>query len=373
MRILIVDHYYPAFADGWYGTHPGLDRAPYAEQRRSFESSLFGGTGFEVAAIRELGHEADVVITNTRPAQLAWAREHGIRLTPERSWRIRRRRRVVPWVDRVSSRRWVAEAVLAQVEAMRPDVVHVQNMNSIDLRLLPEIRSRVSLLTGQIAAPLPMNRATAGYDLVVSSLPNFVHRFREAGVDAEWLPLAFEPSVIEALGPLERDVPVSFVGSVQRAHGERGEILDRVAAAIDVDVWTPDAGALAPDSQLRRHLHPAVWGAEMYRVLGRSRITINTHIDVAEGYANNLRLYEATGMGALLVTDDKVNLRELFEVGREVVAYRDATDLAEKVRWYLEHPAEAATIAAAGRERTLRDHTWRDRMARLVAMFEARM
>jgi len=111
----------------------------------------------------------------------------------------------------------------------------------------------------------------------------------------------------------------------------------------------------------------------MYRVLGRSRITINTHIDVAEEYANNLRLYEATGMGALLVTDDKVNLRELFEVGREVVAYRDATDLAEKVRWYLEHPAEAATIAAAGRERTLRDHTWRDRMARLVAMFEARM
>jgi hypothetical protein len=42
----------------------------------------------------------------------------------------------------------------------------------------------------------------------------------------------------------------------------------------------------------------------MYRVLECSKIVINHHGDVAP-WANNLRLFEATGTGALLLTDWK--------------------------------------------------------------------
>jgi hypothetical protein len=246
-------------------------------------------------------------------------------------------------------------------------------MNALHPSLVPKLKLAARLVTGQIAAPIGMWRVTAGYDLVVSSLPNYVARFREAGVDAASLALAFEPSVLRDLGPINRDVAVSFVGSIQRSHGARAELLDAVAAAVDVDVWTPDAANLAPGSPLRRRLHPEAWGVEMYRVLGASRVTINRHIDIAEEYANNLRLYEATGMGALLITDAKVNLGELFDIGSEVVAYDDARDCAEKVRYYVDHPDEAAAIAAAGQRRTTREHTWGARMARLVQLFEARL
>ena len=51
-------------------------------------------------------------------------------------------------------------------------------------------------------------------------------------------------------------------------------------------------------------------------------MTLNHHIDVAEAYAGNLRLFEATGVGTLLVTDWKKNLHEMFEAGKEVVTYR---------------------------------------------------
>jgi hypothetical protein len=211
-----------------------------------------------------------------------------------------------------------------------------------------------------------------GYDLVVSSLPNYVQRFRDAGIASEWLPLAFDRAALDAVGSQPRTIDVSFVGSVLRSHGERAELLDEVARQIRLDVWA-QAAQLAPESPLRQHLHSPAWGVEMYRVLAASRITINTHIDIAGMYANNLRLYEATGMGALLVTDAKRNLGELFEVGREVVAFEDATDCVEKVRYFVDHPDEAATIAAAGQARTLREHTWLDRMARLVAMYQARV
>jgi spore maturation protein CgeB len=114
----------------------------------------------------------------------------------------------------------------------------------------------------------------------------------------------------------------------------------------------------------------------MYRVLASSRATVNVHgyIDAAAPeYAANLRLYEATGMGALLVTDRMRNLGQLFEVGREVVDYANAVECAEVISYYMEYPAEAAAIAAAGQVRTLRDHTWRDRMERLVEMIQRRM
>ena len=61
-----------------------------------------------------------------------------------------------------------------------------------------------------------------------------------------------------------------------------------------------------------------------------------------------MRLYEATGVGSLLITDQKDNLGELFEVGKEVVAYSSIEEAAELIRYYLDHPDEASEIARAG-------------------------
>jgi spore maturation protein CgeB len=83
-----------------------------------------------------------------------------------------------------------------------------------------------------------------------------------------------------------------------------------------------------------------------------------------------MRLYEATGVGTLLLTDEAKNLGELFEPGREVVTYADADDLAEKVRHYLAHEDERSAVARAGQERTLREHTYAERMRELVAILE---
>jgi spore maturation protein CgeB len=79
-----------------------------------------------------------------------------------------------------------------------------------------------------------------------------------------------------------------------------------------------------------------------------------------------MRLYEATGCGALLLTDAKDNLGDLFEVGKEVVAYRSGAEAAELVRHYLANSKERIAIARAGQQRTLATHSYRQRMAELV-------
>jgi len=94
----------------------------------------------------------------------------------------------------------------------------------------------------------------------------------------------------------------------------------------------------------------------MYHVLNCSRITLNHHGDVLP-YANNMRLFEATGVGTLLLTDWKENLGEMFDPGKEVVAYRTPEECAELIRYYLAHDDERQAIARAGQGRTLREHT----------------
>ena len=101
--------------------------------------------------------------------------------------------------------------------------------------------------------------------------------------------------------------------------------------------------------------------------------SLNKHIDISENYANNMRLFEATGMGCLLVTDWKENLGEMFEPENEVVTYRDAEECVDKLRFYLapQNEPARARIMSAGQRRTLTEHTYHARMRQLLALLDA--
>ncbi len=159
-------------------------------------------------------------------------------------------------------------------------------------------------------------------------------------------------------------MPVSFVGSFFSVHRSRTKLLEHLARQVDLKVWGPSIGENSP---LRQIYQGQAWGTDMYRILRQSKIVVNHHGDVPP-YANNMRLFEATGMGALLITDWKENLRELFEPEVEVVPFRTDEECANRVRYYLEHDGEREAIAAAGQRRTLRDHTYLRRAEELVEL-----
>ena len=97
----------------------------------------------------------------------------------------------------------------------------------------------------------------------------------------------------------------------------------------------------------------------MYRLLAEARVVINRHGSIAGPYAVNMRMYEATGMGALLVTDNGEQLGDVFAPDVEAVSYGSARELVDRLEYYLRNEDERAAIAAAGQTRTLRDHTYR--------------
>jgi len=65
------------------------------------------------------------------------------------------------------------------------------------------------------------------------------------------------------------------------------------------------------------------------------------------------------------VTGDADNLLDYYEDGKEIVVYKDMKDLIAKVGYYKDHPNERNRISLAGYKRTLREHTYEQRLRKV--------
>jgi len=79
-----------------------------------------------------------------------------------------------------------------------------------------------------------------------------------------------------------------------------------------------------------------------------------------------MRCFEATSTGSLLITEEVYGLDELFEYGKEIVTYKTTEEAMEKIQYYLDHEKEREEIAARGRARTDRDHSYKQRLDEML-------
>ncbi|MGZ8693867.1 MAG: glycosyltransferase family protein [Gaiellaceae bacterium] len=377
MRVAIIDTYYPAFLDEHYAGRSGLAARPYEEQLEALMTRAFGTSDAYSWNLRRLGHEAIDIVANCDQLQRAWAREHG------RSRVLARAARLPTIVGRAARWEFLHRVVAAQIAAFEPDVVYCQDFFFLRADELDDLKERGVLAVGQCGSELPKDGRPERYDFITTSFPHFVERLRARGIDTEYFPIAFDERVTDRLSREGIDAGAAtarahgavFVGGIHppEVHRAGTPLLERLAEELDVEFWGYIRDGLDPDSPILRRHHGEAWGLEMYRILAATRVAINRHGDIAEGHANNMRLFEATGVGALLLTEAAANLDELFAPGAEVVAYESADDLIEKARHYLEREDEREAIAAAGQRRTLVEHTYGRRIGELAAMLEARL
>lgn len=349
MRILIIDSLYPDFLK----TCPVDPASDYETELQKILSKQFGTFDAYSKNLRKLGHRCIDVIVNNGPLQQMWAEENGRPFT-------------------------FAGTAIDQIEAFAPDCVFVQDLSFFDAATLSMISGKY-LLAGQLSCPWPVDDRVSKFHCLFSSFPHYINRISECGVKAVYLPLAFEPSVLEvriepsggddtariqaainSLAP-ERDIDISFVGGVGReSHWRQGtDTLEAVAAAFPdrFQWWGYGLDNLPAGSALRGCYKGEAWGREMYSIYRRSKIVISRHGEVSQGFTNNLRCYEATGCGALLMTENSPNLRELFPWA---AGYSSPEDLCDAIHLDLEHgPPELAQL---GQAYTLEHHTYAQRM-----------
>ncbi len=367
MKILILDTMYPKFlrSVGHYETPEITDT--YDDVWQSLMATRFGVSDVYSHHLNLLGHQAHELVANSPKLQGLWAKENGLRLsgtfhdiTPS-IWSK------VPLLSKVSHLvPTFQRLILKQIEAIRPDVLYVQDLNFSPPTLLREFKKHAKYVVGQIASPLPSRRILANFDMIFSSLPNFVNYFHLHGLKSAYLPIAFDARVRGQTKNEARDIGVSFVGGISPQHNSTIPLLSAIAPAVpELEIYGYGSEHLKSTPQLEELHKGEVWGLDMYRVLNRSNITINRHISIAENYANNMRLYEATGMGALLITDRKDNLGQIFEIDKEVLAYANTDEARDLTLWAIDNPSKAKIVAEAGQLRTMSTHTYSSTIAQL--------
>jgi len=389
---------YPEVARRMLERLPNHQQLSYSEFYNAVVAFRFAWADYYATHMRALGHEAEEVFADLEPLQEAWAKEHGVK-----------------W----SAGNWLREIALARVREFQPQVIFIEDLYVFDADFRRQLRAACRghvLLLGYRAAPTEDFAAFSDMDLLLTCVPNFAARLAQGGASVAVMRHAFEPAIISALEPLPaRDLEFTFTGHLVLQNGyhqQRRIIIEKLLECTPLQMWLqvsepppaatgaariaagltrragtvlkkigippPVSGKLSPlkqpatdsyavtlDQSFPDRSHPPVFGLDNFRILARSHLTFNNHIDAAEGHAGNMRLFEATGMGACLLTDWKTDLQDIFEPDKEVVAYRSAEECVEKVNYLLHHEKERQAIAAAGQRRTLRDHTFAQRALQL--------
>jgi spore maturation protein CgeB len=387
-----------AYLQPFLAQYPQYKQLSYRELYDLYKQRCAGWHNNFSAHLPKLGYEAQDLCVNFEYLQKLWAKENGVNY---------------------SNDNWLKDIVTAQVKAFRPDVMFMDDLYLTDApfrQFLREVSPTPVKMIGWRAAPTEDYSVLSDIDLVLTCTAHFAKQMLDHGVKARVLLHGFEPAILKLLPPnTERTHDFTFMGSLILEAGfynQRFQLIKTLVENTNLEVWgrlserdrssrskqlasriTYRANRLlrdlnAPDQLLAKvaawddryqlgpltkeitgkhpgRFHGPVIALDYFELLAQSKINLNNHIDVAAGYAGNIRLFEVTGVGACLLTDWMINIPEMFEEDVEVVTYRNAGECVEKVKYLLDHPKELAAIAAAGQRRTLRDHTYVNRAEEL--------
>lgn len=394
MRLLKLGIYHDTYLCEFYAKRAGLYAQPYEIQHRALIDDCFGSSDFWTSALNKLDYETADIIANAEQLQKEWARENDFRF---------------------DEKDWLFQIAAAQIKDFHPDILLIADYSTFTADFIRKIRREcpyIKLVLGWCGAPYRDLSVMREWDVALSCVPEMVADFRRQGLRSYHVDHAFAPRVLDAID-LESP-PISdfaFIGSIlkhNQFHNERERLLLELVETTNLEIWSDlklssskqrrksqiqrklrDIVAAVPkalaekfqitrriaawdlpvesefESKIARHLHPPVFGLEMFQQLRGTRVVFNNHIDISPVSASNMRIFETTGVGACLITDRKENLSQLFEPEKEVVTYVSAEECAEKVRYLLENADERRAIADAGQRRTLRDHTFENRAARI--------
>lgn len=183
-------------------------------------------------------------------------------------------------------------------------------------------------------------------DAVLTAAPECVEWYLKERCPALFFPEASDPSIFYPMPQLPKEHEVCFVGA---RYGIREKIVQELrSAGVSVSAFGSgwECGRLPAE--------------DVPRLFAQSKIILGlgTIGHCTDFYSLKLRDFDGPMSGSFYLTHDNPDLHQLYKIGREIATYRDVEDCIEKVKWYLSHDEERESIASAGRQRALNDHTW---------------
>jgi len=275
--------------------------------------------------------------------------------------------------------------LLRKIERFQPDWVFFPLGSSVWGWTLRQLKQKGFKLAQWCGLPaqtmLPRDRANLAYFDLIFQNSNFTAGLRAAGATGqiEYVPCGvdeqrYRPLSLAAAERAPYTADICFIGSLLNAfHSSRRQAVEyAIEHGIDIKVWGGRREHYR-HSPILKVWQGEVWGEEEVKVLCSAKLGLNFHMDHAPGeidHGLNLRAFQLPACEVFQLLQRVPSVAEFFEEGREIICFESKEEMLDKIRYYLAHDTERQTIARAGRDRTLREHTWAHRVALMSQFFQ---
>lgn len=229
------------------------------------------------------------------------------------------------------------------------------------------LRERACLLGIALSEPDVFDPATRHFsplfDLFLTNAPACIARHAAIGARAQVLPIGTNEEFYRKVPP--RDDLRCDVLVLGRAHPDRVEPVKALVRAFDTHLY----GEGWEEHGL--HSRGTIYGDDVLAALNSAAVTVVFFLTGAGHALVKVGLFDFAAAGALVATNRFPEVEPYLAYGTEIVGFDSTDDLLRAVRRLLDHPGEAAAIRRAGRERVLRDHTWRRIWPRILGWLAA--
>jgi hypothetical protein len=292
----------------------------------------FSATHIVAPYMEGVGYNWRFVVPKCMPTQKRWMREHGYKSNPT-----------------------YLEVLRLQIDTWEPDILYIGDPVTYSSDFIKSLKRRPALVLGWRAASIPLGTDWREFDAILSGISGCRKTAMQAGARMAVHFLPGMPAWASYKSQVVPSYDFSFVGQRSVAHIARTNYWQ------GLESWAQENGA-----QGAWHYYDADarFGVRAYQAMRSGRIALDARgemkygdEDIAGVETCNARMFEAVGLGMMLLTEYRENLDEMFVVGKEIETFRDAEELVDKVKYYTGHPDERETVARRGMLRWVSDHT----------------
>lgn len=175
----------------------------------------------------------------------------------------------------------------------------------------------------------------------------------------DFMPHAAEPTAYPKFEIIKK-YDVSFIGHLQETNNyndmNRVDFLDRMFQEFP-NFYFGTRSPLNPEKNMFE---------DASKTFSMSKIVLN--ISITDDI--NMRVFETMSSGSFLLTNDLPTLKVIGEDGKHFVTYNSYDDAVKKAKYYIEHDDERETIAKAGHEHFLNNHTYKHRIESILSLIK---
>jgi hypothetical protein len=269
------------------------------------------------------------------------------------------------------------QILLAQIEHHRTEVFYNLDPMRYDSTFVAKLPGCVRKTISWRAAPSGDVDLTK-YDLVVCNFPSILADWRQKGCRAAYFFPAHDPAIDAYALARSDDLDLTFIGGFSRHHLKRAEALRAAASTFGIRarfcledsrltklanllLFIPGLNCYRYPAEIRAVREDPLYGREAYAALAKTRIVFNGAIDMAKEDRGNMRCFEATGCGAVLLTDAG-RYPDGFVDGETMVTYSTPHEIPKLITKLLRDGSWATAIAQAGcamvKDRYSKERQW---------------